>query len=93
MCAFIALSLPWLPLSTDNDDLHVEVVDLWIVQFSHFSVKEFLTSSCIATTSGEVSNYHIDMGPAHMILAQACLGVLLQVQEDAKWHAPNHPLA
>ena len=64
------------------------------MQFSHFSVKEFLTSSRIATTSGEVSNYHIDSGPAHTILGQACLGVLLQIQDDVEGCTPgDHPLA
>jgi ankyrin repeat protein len=52
-----------------------------VVQFSHFSVKEFLTSPRLATASGEVSNYHIDSKLAHTILAEACLGVLLQVQD------------
>ena len=46
-----------------------------LVQFSHFSVKEFLTSPRLAIGSGEVSNYHIDLEPAHTILGQACLGV------------------
>jgi ankyrin repeat protein len=49
-----------------------------VVQFSHFSVKEFLTSSRLATSSEDVSNYHVLFEPAHTILAQACLGVLLQ---------------
>ena len=47
-----------------------------IVQFSHFSVKEFLTSNRLATCT-EVSRFHILVGPSHVILAQACLGVLL----------------
>jgi ankyrin repeat protein len=65
-----------------------------IVQFSHFSVKEFLISSRLATASGEVSNYHIDLEPAHTILAQACLGVLLQMQDDVEGCTPeDHPLA
>jgi ankyrin repeat protein len=64
------------------------------VEFSHFSVKEFLTSPRLATTSGEVSNYHIDSMPAHTILAQACLGVLLQIQDDVEGRTPeDHPLA
>src|SRR6266849_4019148 len=41
----------------------VHTGDSRIVQFSHFSVKEFLTSSRLATASGEVSNYHIDLEP------------------------------
>ena len=48
-----------------------------IVQFSHFSVKEFLTSDRLASSSGDISRYHIDFEPAHTILAQACLSVLL----------------
>jgi hypothetical protein len=65
-----------------------------VVQFSHFSVKEFLTSPRLATTSGEVSTYHIDLEPAHTILGQACLGVLLQIQDDVKrCSSEDHPLA
>ena len=65
-----------------------------VVQFSHFSVKEFLTSSRFATATGEVSNYHIDSGSAHTILAQACLGVLLQIQDGVEGHTrKDHPLA
>ena len=65
-----------------------------VVQFSHFSVKEFLTSSRLTTASGGVSNYLIGLGPAHTILAQACLGVLLQTQYDAEGHIlEDHPLA
>ncbi len=52
-----------------------------VVQFSHFSVKEFLTSPRLATSSGDVSCYHVDLGPAHTILAQACLSVLLQLDD------------
>jgi hypothetical protein len=72
----------------------VEAGDSRIVQFSHFSVKEFLTSPRLATASGEVSNYHIDLEPAHTILGQACLGVLLQVQDNIEGCTPeDHPLA
>jgi ankyrin repeat protein len=49
-----------------------------VVQFSHFSVKEFLTSTRLANSSNNISRYHIDFEPAHTILAQACMGVLLQ---------------
>jgi ankyrin repeat protein len=50
-----------------------------VVQFSHFSVKEFLTSERLAISSGDISRYHIVLKPAHTILAQACLGVLLRL--------------
>jgi len=53
-----------------------------VVQFSHFSVKEFLISSRLAGSSGDISRYHILLEPAHQILAQACLGVLLSLGED-----------
>jgi Ankyrin repeats (3 copies)/Ankyrin repeat len=52
-----------------------------VVQFSHFSVKEFLTSARLATSSQDVSRYHIALEPAHTILAQACVGVLLQLHD------------
>ena len=65
-----------------------------VVQFSHFSVKEFLTSSRLVTASGDVSNHHIESEPAHTILAQACLGVLLQIQDEVEGYTPeDHPLA
>jgi hypothetical protein len=79
---------------SDDSDYDVEAGDSRTVQFSHFSVKEFLTSSRLTTASGEVSNYHIDSEPAHTILGQACLGVLLQIQVDVEGCTPeDHPLA
>ncbi|KAF8494847.1 hypothetical protein F5888DRAFT_606179 [Russula emetica] len=59
----------------------VESYESRIVQFSHFSVKEFLTSSRLATSSGGVSHYHIALQPAHIILAQACISVLLRLDD------------
>ena len=55
--------------------------DFQVVQFSHFSVKEFLTSDRLARSSGGVSRFHIALEPAHTILAQACLGVLLRLDK------------
>jgi len=49
-----------------------------IVQFSHFSVKEYLTSGRI-THAEHVSHFHIHPKPAHTLLAKACLGVLFQL--------------
>jgi len=54
-----------------------------VVQFSHFSVKEFLTSPRLAASSGDVSRYYIDLEPAHTTLGQACLGVLLRSDDNA----------
>jgi len=50
-----------------------------VVQFSHFSVKEFLMSNRLATSTGDVSRYHILPGSAHTILARVCLGFLLHL--------------
>ena len=55
-----------------------------MVQFSHFSVKEYLTSTRLATSSGDVSRYHVNLEPAHTILAQACMGILLQADVRAE---------
>jgi ankyrin repeat protein len=52
--------------------------DSQVVQFSHFSVKEYLTSDRLAKANGDVSRYHILPESAHTILAQACLGVLFR---------------
>jgi ankyrin repeat protein len=49
-----------------------------VVQFSHFSVKEYLTSARLATSGQDVSRYRVVLGIAHTILAQACLSILLQ---------------
>jgi Ankyrin repeats (many copies) len=66
-----------------------------IVQFSHFSVKEFLTSTRLATSSGGVSRYHIALEPAHIVLAQACMSVLLRSDDRVEQHdvMPTSPLA
>ena len=55
--------------------------DLRIVQFSHFSVKEFLTANRLAEPIRDVSRYYIRLDAAHTILAQACLGVLLRLDD------------
>ncbi len=57
--------------------------DSLVVQFSHFSVKEYLTSPRLAQSNGDVSWFHIDLDAAHTILAQACLGTLLRLDEHA----------
>ena len=70
-----------------------------IVQFSHFSVKEFLTSDRLARCTEE-SQFHIPVEDSHTILAQACLGVLLSVDDHTDpysiwrlplyWYAMDH---
>jgi ankyrin repeat protein len=65
-----------------------------VVQFSHFSVKEFLTSDRLATADERLSYYHILPEPAHTILARACLSVLLQLDDKIDKNSMAHfPLA
>src|SRR6267142_5311466 len=52
-----------------------------VIHFSHFSVKEFLTSPRLADSTTDVSCFHILLEPAHTILGKACLGVLLQLDD------------
>ena len=58
----------------------VDSDDSRLVQFSHFSVQEYLTSERLATSSQDVSRYHITLKTAHTMLAQTCLGVLLSLE-------------
>jgi ankyrin repeat protein len=68
----------------DNDDSS-------IIQFSHFTVKEFLTSDRLST-SKDISQFHIDDEAAHTTLAQACLGTLLRLDGSSglKEYASQH---
>ena len=64
--------------------------DFQVVQFSHFSVKEFLMSNRL----GDFSHFQILPRPAHTILAQACLGCLLHLDGHVdKDIAKGFPLA
>jgi serine/threonine-protein phosphatase 6 regulatory ankyrin repeat subunit B len=55
-----------------------------VIQFSHFSVKEFLTSPRLAEASNVIPRrYHVSMTRAHTLVAQACLSILLHLHEDA----------
>jgi ankyrin repeat protein len=66
-----------------------------VIQFSHFSVKEFLTSTRLAEATDEISRrYHVSMTPAHTLAAQACLGILLYLDENITRHSlRKFPLA
>ena len=56
---------------------------LRVAQFSHFSVKEYLTSFRLAESHRDVSRFFIDPEQAHTVMAQACLGTLLRLDEHA----------
>ena len=66
-----------------------------VVQFSHFSVKEYLTSDRLETSNVmNIRQFYIHLEPAHTTLARACLAVLLQLdgRADEDRHA-GFPLA
>ena len=65
-----------------------------IAQFSHFSVKEFLTSNRLQMSDvGNICQYYIPLEPAHAILARACVIVLLQLDEKNDERFKSLPLA
>ena len=68
--------------------------DSHVVQFSHSSVKEFLMAKRLTGFHRDISRYHIQLTAAHTILAQACLGVLLQLDDGIdRDKIKNFPLA
>jgi len=73
----------------------VSAGDSQVIQFSHFSVKEFLTSARFAEKHNVISSrYHVSMTPAHALVAKACLGILLHLDKDiTRDTLPKFPLA
>jgi hypothetical protein len=58
--------------------------DITIVQFSHKSVKNFLTSSRLRASSIEnISRYHFSLKAADATFARVCINVLLRFDETA----------
>jgi len=66
--------------------------DYPVVQFSHFSVKEFLMSDRLSTLKKDISRYRIVLADANTLISSACLGVLLQDPVDQDGTATD-PLA
>jgi ankyrin repeat protein len=65
-----------------------------MVQFSHFSVKEYLMSERLADAGKKLSRYHILPGSAHIILARASLSIILTLEDRVdKNDLRNFPLA
>jgi ankyrin repeat protein len=71
---------------------HSQADDSPVVQFSHFSVKEFLLSDRLSTSTNDLSQYHILLEDANTLIARACLGVLLRDPSDESTAATT-PLA
>lgn len=59
-----------------------------VVQFSHFSVKEYLTSERLATA--ERLSYHHTLPELHTILAHGGLSVLLELDDKAERDTIGH---
>jgi hypothetical protein len=92
----------WRPVDANEAVLSacsslISIVDVGgsqIVQFAHFSVKEFLTSEKLANAEEPLSSYHIPPESAHTTLALTSLGVLLQLDDKIDRNAIRHfPLA
>jgi ankyrin repeat protein len=65
-----------------------------IIQFSHFSVKEYLTSPRLVDSRDTISRFHVSMLPANAMVAKACLSVLLHIDETINRRSlQNFPLA
>jgi ankyrin repeat protein len=66
-----------------------------VIQFSHFSVKEFLISARLSeATDKTLRRFSISMTSAHTLVAQACLGVLLHLDTNiTRDNLKNYPLA
>ena len=61
----------------------INVDDSAVIQFSHYSVREFLTSPRFAEKKDTISrHYHVSLTAAHSLVMQACLGILLHLDED-----------
>jgi ankyrin repeat protein len=76
----------------DNDDNDHD--NSRVVQFSHYSVKEYLTSERLAKSyKGDLSKYHISPNLAHAVLAQACISTLLQPDLRINDITDSFPLA
>src|SRR6266550_4134057 len=92
----------WRPVNAEEAVLSacsslISIVDRGgnqVVQFSHFSVKEYLTSERLTTAEERLSYYYILPEPAHTILAHASLSVLLQLDDKIDQNTITHfPLA
>jgi len=66
-----------------------------VIQFSHFSVVAVSSSIRFAEKDDTISRrYHVSMTPAHTLVTQACLGILLHLGENVTRDGLNNfPLA
>ena len=53
-----------------------------VIQFAHFSVKEYLISKRLSESKDTISRFYVSMTLAHTVIAQASLRVLLHIDEN-----------
>ena len=71
-----------------------EGYDSPVVQFAHISVQEYLMSARLFKAKDKISRFHVSTTPAHTLVAQACLVLLLHLDETVtKDSLKNFPLA
>ncbi|KAI0293838.1 hypothetical protein B0F90DRAFT_1352295 [Multifurca ochricompacta] len=82
-------------LATCSSFIHiVNVNGSLVVQFSHPSMKQFLTSNGLTAQGGLVSRYHFSVEAAHTTVAQGCLAALIHLDEHINRSSiANFPLA
>ena len=90
----------WRPESLEDAVLSacsnlIEKTGSNILQFTHFSIKEYLTSDRLLTSDiGSIRHYHIPLDTAHTILARACFTMLLPLDQNVdKTRLETFPLA
>jgi ankyrin repeat protein len=72
----------------------VDVDGFPVIQFAHFTVREYLMSDRLANAGERLSRYHILPHSAHTTLARASLGVLLSLDGHVdKIAMQEYPLA
>ena len=84
------------PRAKRQRKLDDQVEDVRVVQFSHYSVKEFLTSERLRKSDkGDLYQFYISPEPAHTVLAQTCISILLRVKPRPRIGVitKNFPLA
>jgi hypothetical protein len=65
-----------------------------VIEFSLFSVKDFLTSDYLSASRDKGSRrYHIRLEPALAMVARACLGASLHLVENPEAMAPRNSLS
>ena len=79
-------------ITTIKPGVHDNDNDTRVVQFSHYSVLEFLTSERLARSQkGDLSQYYISPESSHITLAQNCIGTLLQLDNHVKGLTQDFP--